>query len=158
MSLDLRYFSSLSSLLLVTATVAIAQPSYGLGTISTDLEIGSTEVNFYAQSPPTASEEAETYFNRGLERYRQGDLEGAIADFNRAIELNPEFADAYNTRGNLRYSLEGDVAGAIADFTRAIDLNPNAPYHTYRGESYLTSGNIEAALIDSLKRFQRDAG
>lgn len=31
MSLDLRYFSSMSSLLLVTATVAIAQPSYGGG-------------------------------------------------------------------------------------------------------------------------------
>jgi outer membrane protein assembly factor BamD (BamD/ComL family) len=94
MSLDLRYFSSMSSLLLVTATVAVAPPSYGWEAIPVELETSKTEDDYYAQSLLTASEEAETYYNRGLERYRQGDMEGAIADFSQMIQLDLQDASA----------------------------------------------------------------
>ena len=61
------------------------------------------------------------YSNRGAARSAQGDNEGAIADYTRAIEINPQLANAYANRGVVRNAL-GDKAGAIVDFQRAAEL------------------------------------
>jgi tetratricopeptide (TPR) repeat protein len=50
-----------------------------------------------------------------------GDRQGAIADYNRAIELKPDLADAYYNRGNIWGDL-GEGKRAIEDFQRAADL------------------------------------
>ncbi len=59
----------------------------------------------------------------GLTKFKQGDYQGAIQDYNQAIRLNPKFAFAYNNRGTARLQL-GDKQGAIADFNKAVELNP----------------------------------
>ena len=48
----------------------------------------------------------------------------AIADFNKAIQLDPNLAGAYNNRGVV-YSETGKYKPAIADFNKAIQLDPN---------------------------------
>ena len=53
------------------------------------------------------------------------DLDGAIADFNQAIRLDPNYALAYRNRGNAKRK-KGDVDGAIADYNRAIKLGPQS--------------------------------
>src|ERR1700737_1106198 len=73
-----------------------------------------------AQGPVTA----EDYFNRGLARQRNHDLDGAIADYTQAIALNPKLARAYNNRGVARRD-KGEFDSAIADHSEAIVLNPN---------------------------------
>ena len=45
----------------------------------------------------------------------------------KAIELKPDYADAYNNRGIARLD-SGDLAGAIADYTKAIGLKPDYAY------------------------------
>ncbi len=47
-----------------------------------------------------------------------------IAAFDRAIQLNPNDARAYNDRGMARSKL-GDNRGAIADYNEAVRINPN---------------------------------
>jgi len=42
---------------------------------------------------------AMTYNNRGNARKGKGDIEGAIADYNKALETQPRFAEAYYNRG-----------------------------------------------------------
>jgi Flp pilus assembly protein TadD len=63
------------------------------------------------------------YNNRGLTKSRKGNLDGALADYNRAIELSPTTAGPYINRGILKKKL-GDTKGSSADFSRAVQLNP----------------------------------
>ena len=48
------------------------------------------------------SQEAMFYNNRGIAKRVVGDRQGAIADFDKVIELNPTHVDAYNSRGAQR--------------------------------------------------------
>ena len=103
---------------------------------------------------------AEAYYNRGTAYARQGDFENAIADYNKAIELNSMFVDAYYNRG-LIYEDRGlgnILSGrdyfekAIADYDKAIDLNPNfAKAYNNRGIAYYNLGLIAYALPNILK-------
>ena len=51
---------------------------------------------------------AQDYTKRGIAFYHSGDLEQAIADFTKAIELDPDDAKAYNNRG-VAYRKTGDL-------------------------------------------------
>ena len=55
----------------------------------------------------------------------------ALADFNQAIQLNPELAEAYYGRGTV-YFLKGDLDNALAYFNQAIQLNPKMAKNLHR--------------------------
>ena len=86
-------------------------------------------------SPPTADD----FFITAQEKSQKGDYPGAIADYNRALVINPQFEEIYFRRGIAR-SLTKDWQGAEADYTRAIEINPQHP------EAYLHRGSIRNAL------------
>jgi tetratricopeptide (TPR) repeat protein len=67
-------------------------------------------------------DDAVDYVNSGYAKETNGNSDGALADYSKAIELKPDFAKAYIFRGNVRKD-EGDFDGAIADYNMAIDLN-----------------------------------
>ena len=69
------------------------------------------------------------------------DYYGAVADYNKAIEINPNFADHYFNRGNEKGYLK-DYYGAIADYTKAIELDPNYSI------AYFTRGASKEKLAD----------
>jgi tetratricopeptide (TPR) repeat protein len=105
-----------------------------------------------AINAPTPTQEeltAEQYFARGYLKGETGDLEGALADYDEAIRLNPEYAEAYNNRGIARRR-KGDLDGAIADYTRSIEFNNpqlHLPYNN-RGIARRRKGDLEGALAD----------
>ncbi len=68
-------------------------------------------------------DEAQVFFERGIQNLKESRFIKAIQDFSRAIELNPTFAKAYNNRGLARYNLQ-DHPAAIQDFTRAVEIDP----------------------------------
>ena len=49
-----------------------------------------------------AQTEIPTSFNSGNAKSELGDYRGAIQDYNKAIELNPKYANAYYNRGNAK--------------------------------------------------------
>jgi curved DNA-binding protein CbpA len=59
---------------------------------------------------------------QGIKAYRNGDLELALADFNRAIALNPTFMIAYINRGIVLYRM-GKLDRALADVARARQID-----------------------------------
>jgi tetratricopeptide (TPR) repeat protein len=66
---------------------------------------------------------AVAYYRRGNAYGKKGDLDRAIADYDKAIELDPKYVMAYNNRG-IAYGKKGDFDSAIADLNKAIELDP----------------------------------
>jgi tetratricopeptide (TPR) repeat protein len=88
------------------------------------------------------------YNNRGLAYDSLGDRDRALADYNVAIAISPEFVDAYINRG-IVYG-EGSLFGkAVEDFNRALAIDPmSAKAYLNRGAAYLGMGDYGAAIND----------
>ncbi|HLY08911.1 MAG TPA: tetratricopeptide repeat protein [Planctomycetota bacterium] len=61
------------------------------------------------------------FLKRGMTRQQNGEHDAAIADFTKAIELNPDCVQAYASRG-LSKDAKGDVAGAKSDYSKSIQI------------------------------------
>jgi tetratricopeptide (TPR) repeat protein len=88
------------------------------------------------------------YGNRGLayDDNKQYDL--AIADYAKAIEIDPMDAGYHIARG-MTYAHKKDYDSAIADYTRGIEINPKeAPVHVLRAIAYRINGQNDAAISD----------
>ncbi|GAB4379949.1 MAG: hypothetical protein Kow00121_35150 [Elainellaceae cyanobacterium] len=90
----------------------------------------------------------QNWYQQGIEKAGAGDLQGAIAAFNQALQQNPDWADAYYQRGRVCFNL-GNLQQAITDYTRALfnDRQNFAVYYA-RSLAYLTDGQTEAAVDD----------
>ena len=118
-----------------------------------------------AQTSSPRANSTEDFFNRGVARYQQGDLEGAIREFDRAIDLatslspgsydanqigaiSPEPAVIHYNRGVARYDLR-DWDGAIADLDVALWLNPlHVMAWIKRGNTRFNKGYLDEAIND----------
>ena len=98
-----------------------------------------------------ASEEAKAIFAGAESKFAKGDYPAAIAEYTRALELDPKFAEAYVSRGEAK-SVTGDREGAIADYTKVIELDPkSADAYNNRASCYLIQGNREPGCRDAQK-------
>jgi tetratricopeptide (TPR) repeat protein len=97
---------------------------------------------------PAAEEPDQDLVNRGIEKGKEGNFDGAIADFTRAIELNPKDDAPYYNRAQAK-RLKKDAAGAIADYTRAIELGSTNPAaYNNRGNARAENNDRDGAIAD----------
>jgi tetratricopeptide (TPR) repeat protein len=102
------------------------------------------------QTPVTESSQptADDFFITAQEKSQKGDYQNAIADYNRALVLNPQFEEIYFRRGIAR-SLTKDWQGAEADYTRAIEIKPqHAEAYLHRGSTRNLLANWQGAKSD----------
>ena len=89
-----------------------------------------------------------TCFFRGIAKYNLGDLRGAKADFDMAVQINPVFTSGYHYRG-ITESRFGNYDQALADLQTAIDLRPGSEgLYFSRGVTYFLSQQFELAVSD----------
>ena len=99
---------------------------------------------------------AQDFMRRGNVRKDKRDLEGARADYDRAIELDATSAGAFNNRGLVRHAL-GDVDGALADYDRAVELDGRyAMALSNRGLARQAKGDLDGALADYEQAIELD--
>ena len=77
--------------------------------------------------------------SRGIASANEAQYENAIAEFTRAVNRDPTFADAYYNRA-IVYAVLGQLGQAVADLTRVIEIKPEFT------QAYRNRGIIQAAL------------
>lgn len=103
-------------------------------------------------APQASANSPAFYLQRGESFSDAHQYDRAIADYTMAIQLKPDYAEAYNDRG-FAYYLKGDAERAIADYTRAIELRPNYPRaYNNRGVTYMARGYGSAKAVPDFDR------
>ena len=78
--------------------------------------------------------------------YDAGDIDGAVAEFTKALQLDPDDANIHNSLG-VCFGIKGDLSQALQEFTTAIDLDPGEPLALYNaGLVSKMNGNRKQAL------------
>jgi len=90
-----------------------------------------------------------TYVNRGILKLRSGQIDAAIADFDTAMEMNPNQPEAYLNKGAALIRLN-NARDALPLFTVALERHTNRPAMAHFGRAIANEdlGNIPAAYSD----------
>ena len=94
--------------------------------------------------------------NRCGIKYTKGDYDGALADCDRALELEPKSDIGYERRG-LSWLEKGDDAHAMADLESSLQLNPDNPYsllargHLRQKRGDTAGGDADVARAKKIK-------
>ena len=73
---------------------------------------------------------------RGMSYFRKKQLDEAIADYNEALKLDPNFVLAWSAR-SLAFQGKGDTERALADLNEAVRIDPgSADMHLLRGNLF----------------------
>ena len=106
--------------------------------------------NTHAQDPVSADQ----FSQRGITRFEKNDLEGAIADFTKAIELNGQQLEfCFYFRGIALYR-RGRRDEAIADLSKAISLKQHPRFYSDRGNLLAQRGDLDGAMADLNKAIE----
>ncbi len=93
--------------------------------------------------------------NRGFDYFLQRNFPQAIADFNKAISIDPTYAKAYSNRGNI-YKALNRPPQAIADYNKAIELDPlDIKTYVNRGNIYDQQNNMRQAISDYTQAIEK---
>jgi tetratricopeptide (TPR) repeat protein len=76
-------------------------------------------------------------------------LPEAIAEFEAAVRLRPDYADAHNNLGNALAETPGRLADAIAEYKAALRIEPDHPKaHINLGDALAQTGRMAEAIAE----------
>ncbi|PSB04588.1 tetratricopeptide repeat-containing S1 family peptidase [Merismopedia glauca] len=117
--------------------------------INTFLRLAMVDVGVTSPAPVIAvAPKADDFYLQANDKYEKGNYQEAIENYTKAIEIDPQYTNAYNNRG-IAYGNLGNYQQAISDYARAIALNPQDPDAYYnRGNAYDDLGEYQKAISD----------
>ncbi len=87
----------------------------------------------------------EEHYEQGMSEFAMAEFQKAIEHYQRAIELDPGYFDAWHALG-MAYLRTGDINAAIEAGRRAVQINPNDMLaHTSLSMYYMRTGDKAAA-------------
>ncbi|MFH2090815.1 MAG: tetratricopeptide repeat protein [Pseudomonadota bacterium] len=97
---------------------------------------------------PGSCQNPEDWYQKGLFFNRIGQYEKAIDSFSRAVEIDPQNANAYNNRGAIWY-LKENYGTAIEDYTKALELKPDVTdFYINRAAAWFKTGDFKKTIAD----------
>lgn len=141
--------SLLVALFMIAGLCALATVRFGK--IWQDcISLTSYFVRYYPDDPTV-------YVNRALAYEGKNQYDKAIADYDKALTINPTYPEALVNRGNV-YVLKNELGFAIADYTHALELDSlNAEAYFRRANVRYLEGEYEAALADYNEALEIDS-
>ena len=105
---------------------------------------------------PTNLQTSEEYFYSALSKENKENYSGALEDYTKSIELNPNTIFVYYNRGNVKAALK-DYIGSIADYDKVIEFNSeDAGVFHNRGVSKEELKDYYGAIADYTKAIEID--
>lgn len=96
------------------------------------------------------------YNNRGHYYRQNNQIDKAIADYNEALKINPNYYLSLNNRGKIFFD-RGQVDLAMTDFNKSISVAPNyVSALSNRGAAHAAKNDFQAALVDLNKALDLD--
>jgi len=96
------------------------------------------------------------YYDLGLAQLQKGQVDRAMAQFQKALEINPHYAQAHNNLGGIFFE-RGQLDQAMAHFQKALEIEPNlAKAHFNIGVALNQQGKPEDALLHYQKAVEID--
>lgn len=89
----------------------------------------------------TYSQSAKEFTQKGRELYEKREFMEALLNLNRALEIDPNYSQAYFVRGNIKDAFD-DRHGAMKDYNHAVEKNPKF------GDAFFARGNVKMKLQD----------
>jgi tetratricopeptide (TPR) repeat protein len=90
---------------------------------------------------------AQIHYDLGIQQQQAGEVQMAYSEFQKALELDPKFAEAHNASGILLHLSFQRIDEAIGHYQRAIALRPNfSEAKTNMANAYLDQGKYEEAI------------
>jgi tetratricopeptide (TPR) repeat protein len=118
---------------------------------------GGGKILFTALSKPDQVKfgyDATTYESSGDDKSGEGDFDGAIADYTKAIEIDPKDAVAYRDRADAK-AKKRDWDGAIADYSLTVALDPKDDLaFSSSGKAKAEKENWDGAIADYSKAIE----
>ncbi|MEQ1522866.1 MAG: tetratricopeptide repeat protein [Aestuariivirga sp.] len=125
------------------AVLTIATPALAKGDMGDDRRMAAEILN---------PEMAQFYYYRGTVRYYMDKYDDAITDFDLAIRLRRNYADAYYNRG-MAFDGKGLLKQALADLRKAVSYNAfTLSSHTWDGQARNKIAEIESKLSEAANR------
>lgn len=112
----------------------------------TTAQVPQNNTTLRSQKSSEQQKTAKQYFEQAVTAYKNNNAHKAIEYFSRAIMLNPEYEEAYESRGKIYLNINKDKE-ALADFERAIMLNKKANYFYNKAVALRKLQQNEQALI-----------
>ncbi len=135
-----------SFILAILAIFAFNNACFATTPLSTSIE--------ETQKAESPQDQSLAYSNRASMRFLKKDINGAIADFDKAIELNPKNPELYLNRGYIK-QLTNDLKGALADYNNALSINPRFAFaYNNRGVLKVALNDIQGAMDDYAKAIE----
>lgn len=116
-----------------------SEPKSGIADCTTALE----------QQALTVKDRAATYINRGILRARLDDPDGALADYDTGLRIDPMLAEGYIDRGATLIAMKR-YQDALTDIDKGISIGTDRPHIAYydRAIAYEALGDIKGAYLD----------
>jgi type IV pilus assembly protein PilF len=90
---------------------------------------------------------ADIHYNLGVTAQQAGNVQEALSEFQRAVEMDPDNADAQNALGILLHLSYRRLGEAIEHYQRAIELRPNfSEARTNLANVFLDKGQYDEAI------------
>lgn len=105
------------------------------------------------------AQDAVTYYKQGDTFQTSGQFFEAVKSYDKAIELDQKYVDAYVKRGQCKRQLKPpDYNGSLADLIKAIELDPKSfVAYNSRGGTYKAMMKYDLAMSDFNKAIELDS-
>ncbi len=103
-----------------------------------------------------SAQTADDYVKRGWASANKGEDDKAIADYTKALAIDPKNVNSYISRGAVWHA-KGEDDKAIADYTKALAIDPkNVNSYINRGNAWHAKGEHDKAIADYTKALAID--